>query len=182
MASNRPAGARARLLAAADRLFTEDGIRAVGVDRVCEVAGVSKRSLYQHFSGKDELVTAVVAAKAEHFRAAFASPGADPRERILAVFAAQEAAGGYHGCPFVNTVTELKDPDHPASILARAQKVALTDYFADAGREAGANDPELLAEQLSLVFDGANAWRVVRRDTTASTRSTVDSLLGTQGL
>ena len=58
------AGARERLIAAAERLFYTEGIRAVGVDRLCAEAEVSKRSLYQHFTGKDEVVTAMLQAKA----------------------------------------------------------------------------------------------------------------------
>src|SRR6266536_6675489 len=60
----RKPGARDRLIVAAERLFYAEGIRAVGVDRLCAEAEVSKRSLYQHFSGKDEVVTAMLQAKA----------------------------------------------------------------------------------------------------------------------
>lgn len=184
MATHRP-GARERLLASAEALFTRDGIRAVGVDRVCAEAGVSKRSLYQHFSGKDELVTAVVQAKADTFRTASAATAQPPRDRILAVFDRQETATGgpdFRGCPFVSAATELKDPAHPASLLARAQKVGLTDYLADAATEAGATEPALLAEQLTLVFDGASAWGVVRGGSTPATRRTVELLLAAHGL
>ena len=64
----RKPGARARLIAAAERLFYAEGIHAVGVDRLCAEAEVSKRSLYQHFAGKDEVVTAMVQARADKLR------------------------------------------------------------------------------------------------------------------
>src|SRR6266487_5421163 len=82
----RKAGARDRLIAAAERLFYAEGIRAVGVDRLCAEAEVSKRSLYQHFSGKDEVVIAMLQAQAAKSAALFAPDGRSPRERILAVF------------------------------------------------------------------------------------------------
>ena len=83
--SHKP-GARARLVAAAERLFYAEGIHAVGVDRLCAEAQVSKRSLYQHFSGKDDVVTAMVQARAQEFAAQLALEGLTPRERVLVVF------------------------------------------------------------------------------------------------
>ena len=49
-------GVRDRLLAAADRLFYREGVRAVGIDRVLAEADAAKASLYQHFGCKDQLV------------------------------------------------------------------------------------------------------------------------------
>ena len=59
----RKPGARDRLIAAAERLFYAEGIHAVGVDRLCAEAEVSKRSLYQHFAGKDDVVAAMNAQR-----------------------------------------------------------------------------------------------------------------------
>ena len=185
--STRPrrAGARDRLLAAAERVFLTEGIRAVGVDRLCAEAEVSKRSLYQHFSGKDDVVTAMLQAQAAKVGAALAGEDQPPRERILAAFAPFEGDGpatGRAGCPFVGAVTELKDPDHPASRVAREQKLALTAYFADLARVGGATDPDLLALQLTLVFDGASAFAVVRGELTSATRAAVETLLAAHGM
>src|SRR5881409_548026 len=114
--STRKVGARDRLVAAAERLFYAEGIHAVGVDRLCAEAEVSKRSLYQHFSGKDDVVTAMLQARADEFRSRLALEGRSPRERILALFDELDRgadAPDFHGCPFVGAATELKDPDHP---------------------------------------------------------------------
>jgi AcrR family transcriptional regulator len=181
----RKAGARDRLIAAAERVFLADGIRAVGVDRLCAEAEVSKRSLYQHFSGKDEVVTAMLQAQAAKFGATLAADDQPPRERILAAFAPFEGdapATELAGCPFVGAATELKDPDHPASRIAREQKLALTAYFAELARAGGATDPDLLALQLTLVFDGASAFAVVRGESTSATRATVETLLAAHGM
>src|SRR5437764_13060056 len=100
----RKVGARDRLVAAAERLFYAEGIHAVGVDRLCAEAEVSKRSLYQHFSGKDEVVTAMLEAQAAKFAAQLAPDDSSPRERVLAVFdALDQAADAPHsrGWPFV---------------------------------------------------------------------------------
>src|SRR5918995_804369 len=57
MAGTRP---RERILAAATRLFADEGIHATSVDRVIAEAGVAPMTVYRHFAGKDELVTATL--------------------------------------------------------------------------------------------------------------------------
>ena len=72
------------------------------------------------------------------------------------------ASRGYYGCPYVSTATEVKSPEHPASLVARRWKDALTGFFRAEAERGGAQDPELLARQLTLVFDGASARSVVQ--------------------
>lgn len=179
------AGARDRLIAAAERLFYAEGIHAVGVDRLCAEAEVSKRSLYQHFSGKDEVVTAMLEAQAAKFAAQIALDGGSPRERILAVFDALDQAAAspaFRGCPFVGAASELKDRDHPAVRVACEQKVLLTEYFAKALRAGHSRDADLLALQLTLIFDGASAYSTVRGGSTPATRQAVETLLNAHGM
>jgi len=181
----RKAGARDRLIAAAERLFYAEGIHAVGVDRLCAEAEVSKRSLYQHFSGKDDVVTAMVQARAQEFGGRLTEESRSPRERVLAVFEELDRgaeAPEFHGCPFVGAVTELKDRDHPAARIAREQKVLLTGYFRAALSEGGARDADLLAPQLTLLFDGASAHAMMQGRATPATRQAVETLLSAHGM
>src|SRR3954452_2227024 len=181
----RKAGARDRLVAAAERLFYAEGIHAVGVDRLCAEAEVSKRSLYQHFSGKDEVVTAMLQAQAAKSSALFAPNDRSPKDRILAVFDGLDHVAGspdFRGCPFLGAATELKDLDHPAVRIARQQKIALTEYFAEALRAGGVHDADLLALQLTLIFDGASAYSVVRGGSTPATRRAVETLISAHGM
>ena len=55
-----------RIVAAANKLFYDEGIRSVGVDAVAAKAGVTKRTLYYHFKSKDDLVAAYLAARVDH--------------------------------------------------------------------------------------------------------------------
>ena len=158
---------RERLLDAAGELFYRDGVN-IGVDALCKAAGVSKKSMYQLFRSKDELIAESLASVGPSYQQAL-EPGVDqgstPRERILAVFEKQDrlaAEDGYFGCPFVSTAVELKNPEHPGSVVARHFKQRLTDFFQSELIAAGVEDPELLAVQLTMVFDGANARAVVR--------------------
>jgi len=160
------ASSRDRLLDAAAELFYSGGVH-VGVQALCAAAGVSKRSMYQEFATKDELVAASLERSGPRYNALFLPEEADertPRERILHVFERLEARSGsdrYRGCPFVSTAMELKDITHPASDVARRFKQQLTDFFEQQAGLAGAADPALLARQLTVVFDGAGARAVV---------------------
>jgi TetR/AcrR family transcriptional regulator, cholesterol catabolism regulator len=51
---------RNRILEKANELFMQFGIRSVSMDDIANGLGMSKKTLYQHFADKDELVMAVV--------------------------------------------------------------------------------------------------------------------------
>jgi AcrR family transcriptional regulator len=161
------ATSRERLLEAASELFYRDGV-SIGVDALCKAAGVSKKSMYQLFRSKDEVIAESLAARGPYYNALLLPSPDDerpPRDRILAVFERQDelAAGdNYYGCPFVATATELKNPEHPGSVVARHFKQALTDFFRAELIRGGADDPDTAAIQLTMVFDGASSRSVVR--------------------
>jgi AcrR family transcriptional regulator len=156
-----PQTARRKLLDTAGALFYREGIGATGVDRISAEAGVSKRSLYQYFAGKDALVAA---ALADHGPAVLEryipldDIEAPARQKILDVFDALSRwsqAPDFRGCPFVNVAAELANPHHPARAVARDYKLRLERYFALQARVGGAKNPNMLAEQLVMLFDGA---------------------------
>lgn len=176
---------RERLLDAAASLFYDEGIH-IGVDRLCAVAGVSKRSMYQHFENKDDVIVEMLRARATTLAAGWSSTEAlGPRERIVAVFdSVRDAAASpdFHGCPFVNVATELKDHEHPASVAALGYKLELNRFFEDQARLGGAADPTSLGVQLTMIFDGACAYGVVRGGGTDAARAAVEALLDAQGV
>ncbi|MCX5554568.1 TetR/AcrR family transcriptional regulator [Streptomyces sp. NBC_00038] len=157
---------RERLLDAAALLFYQEGVHA-GVEALCRAAGVSKRSMYQLFTSKDEVLAASLERAALTYWEALSPRNDDraPRARILHVFEQLEALSGsptYRGCPLVATAVELKDPEHPASAVARRFKDGLTNYFHEEALRAGAPDPNQLASQLTVVFDGSSVSAVVQ--------------------
>lgn len=157
---------RERLLQAAGELFYARGITAVGVDAICQRAKVSKRSLYQLFSTKDELVAASLERTGGQLLPTLVPSGDDgssPRARILLSFERLEglsADPGYEGCPFVGAAVELKSAEHPATRVARQMKGRFTAALERELTAAGAGDPAGLAEQLTVVWDGC-ATRVM---------------------
>ncbi|GAA2818212.1 TetR/AcrR family transcriptional regulator [Kribbella solani] len=158
---------RERLLDAAGELFYRDGVN-IGVDALCKAAGVSKKSMYQLFRSKDELIAESLASRGPAYQTLL-RPGVEDdrpaRERILSVFERQDnvvASGNYLGCPYVSMAVELKNPEHPGSVVARHFKQQLTDFFHRELLKAGAEEPATLAVQLTMIFDGASARSVVR--------------------
>lgn len=180
------ASPRDRLITTAQRLFAAEGIRAVGVDRLCAEARVSKRSLYQHFAGKDDVVAAALRDQADHHRRGLhRDDGSAPRDRVLAIFERLDhraSSPGFQGCPFIGAASELKDSEHPASVVAHEQKLGLAAHFADLLRQGGAREPDLLAQQLTLLFDGASVHGVLHGGATPATRTAVETLLAAHGM
>ena len=160
---------RERLLEAAAALTYRDGV-GIGVEALCKAAGVSKRSLYQLFESKDELLAASLKERASAFVASLLPPADDgrtPRERILHVFGQMETQAGapeFRGCRYLAVQIELKDQRHPASQVARRIKRNLLGFFRAEAEQGGASDPDLLARQLILVFDGASARAGIKVD------------------
>jgi AcrR family transcriptional regulator len=161
----RGRGARERILSASQRLFRDQGINATGIDQLCAVADVSKHTLYQHFTGKDELIAEGLRRfDPDVLPEVFDSTDLTPRERLLAVFDVHSPL-----CPFIAAAVELPDPGHPARLRARDYKTAFATRLTVAAREAGATHPEQLGEQLALLLDGASARsRVLNTDTLAT--------------
>jgi AcrR family transcriptional regulator len=154
--------ARERLLAAGADLFLERGIRAVSVDALADEAGVTKRTVYQHFPGKDALVAQALEQRGQMWRAWFDAEldrrGATPEQQLLAMFdvvADEISAGGYRGCRFVNAAAELPDPAHPARAVASAHKAAVLALIARRVAQLGTSQPDLLARQLKVLLEGA---------------------------
>jgi len=154
--------ARERLIEAVSELFYQEGIRAVGIDTVVERSGVSKSSLYRTFVSKDELIAAFADEQNRRFwqwwdRTVQAHAGAPRRqiEAILAGVAQQIARPQFRGCPFINIATELAGPDHPALTIACGNKQEVRARLRRLSRERAAREPERLADQLSLLIDGA---------------------------
>ena len=169
-----PRQGRARAHPGASRqLFRDQGINCTGLDQLCAVAQVSKRTFYQHFTSKDELI-------AEHLRGfdpdilpeVFDRTDLTPRERLLAAFDIHAPL-----CPFIAAAVEINDPDHPARLHACDYKKAFAARLTETAREAGATNPEQLGEQLALLLDGASARNRVLNTESFATAAAIAAVL-----
>ncbi|MET0291113.1 MAG: TetR/AcrR family transcriptional regulator [Steroidobacteraceae bacterium] len=175
-AAREKATARERLLAAADELFYAEGLNTVGIDRVIERAGVAKASLYSIFGSKEELIRAYLQAKHESRKARLEQRlrgVMSPRARLLAVFDQQAdnaSDPNFRGCAFVRARVELRDGS-PVKAVCDQTRIWLKELFVSLAREAGAGDPAGLAEQLSLLYDGATVATQMDGDIDAPRRA-----------
>jgi AcrR family transcriptional regulator len=175
---NRAAAAkpsvRERLLDAANELFYREGVQTVGIDRIVEHAGVAKASLYNTFGSKEELVRAYLesrhAGTTERIKRSL-TRFRTPRERLLGVFDAQGELftdPAFNGCAFVTASAEAT---HGGFIVQAADgyRAWVRTMFTDLAEEAGVADPDGLARQLHLLYDGASLSARMDRDPSAAT-------------
>ncbi len=160
------ASTREKLLAAASELFYREGVHTVGIDRVIGHAGVAKDTLYNAFGSKDELVRAYLqtrhARTVERMTRELAEGFDTPRDRLIGVFEVQGASfaePGFRGCAFVSASAESL-PGSVVEEVTEEYRLWVRTLFRDLATDTGVTDPEGLARQLVLVYDGAgiSAW------------------------
>lgn len=171
-ASNIPAPARRpareQLLEAAARLFYARGVAATGIDTITAEAGVAKKSLYNNFKSKADLVAAYLEARHREWLELYRErlEAADtPREQVLAVFDAYldhanfAYQHGFRGCGLLNAAAELPVGD-PGRTAVRHHKEEVQDLLAahvaallpgEDGRAPG------IAAHLAYLLEGAMA-------------------------
>ncbi|MFI6920205.1 TetR/AcrR family transcriptional regulator [Nonomuraea spiralis] len=164
-------GPRERLLEAADRLIYSHGVN-IGVDALLKAANVARRSLYEHFGGKDGLIVEVLRSAAEADAADYVrtmdAAGRDPRERLLAVFdriGEIVALPGFHGCRYLAADLGLADPGHPAHEITRDYRQRVHDLLERELTALGHPRPGHAADQLLILIDGTLAVGATRPGT-----------------
>jgi len=152
-----------RILATAGRLFYGQGIRAVGVDTVAAEIGISKRTLYNYYPSKDDLILAYLS----RYFVQLKTSDLPVLEQVYRYFDWLErwfATDTFRGCPFVNAVAELGDPTHPGTKMAVAFKEQRRLWLRDALTQMKVADPDGLATQVAILVEGAIIAALVRHD------------------
>jgi AcrR family transcriptional regulator len=155
---------RVRLLSALDTLTEKRSALDVGIDAILARADVAKASLYDHFGSKDGLLVAWLDDRQARWFGFFdahvagrAKPGR-PESALEAAFdflAAWFARPDFSGCPFVATFLQVKDPGHPAAVVARAYAARLRAFFRGRLVAMRAPGPDSGADALLELFLGA---------------------------
>lgn len=152
-------GPRERLLEAGQRLFYSHGA-AVGVDALLKEANVARRSLYEHFGGKDGLVAAVLQRASEEdlswYEDALAG-ASEPRQRLLGLFDRLDeltSDAGFRGCRYFATDLAFADSGHPAHAETETFRRRLHGLLVRELEALGHTNPKLAAEQLHLLIEG----------------------------
>jgi AcrR family transcriptional regulator len=141
----------------------------VGVDAILKEAKVARRSLYEHFGGKDgliaEMLRVTTAEDEALYRRTMQAAGDDPRARLLAIF---DMLGdviddpSFRGCRYLSADLALTDPDHPAHDITRQYRKQLHELFETELARLGHQQPASAADQLLLLNDGALATGATR--------------------
>jgi AcrR family transcriptional regulator len=172
-AMTRKNSAKRRLLEAADRLFYEEGIHQVGIDRVIEEAGVAKSSLYYSFGSKEELVRTYLADRHAKWDARLVermTEHDDPRDKILAIFDALGdlfAEPSFNGCAFINAAAEAP-PGSAEDGATQDFRTWLHQLFRSLCTQLDVQHPLDLSEQLVFLYDGANISAQLDKNRTAA--------------
>jgi AcrR family transcriptional regulator len=171
-------------LAAANELFYNEGVHTVGIDRVIERAGVAKATLYSVFGSKDELIAAYLRGRHEMTRqrisrglAAFDSP----RDRLIGIFDIQAdfvARPEFRGCAFAGASAE-SPRGGVAEQVSDEYRAWFRQLLHDLAEEAGAREPDRLAQQLHVLYDGATlgAWMDRDPSTAQAARQTAEAIV-----
>lgn len=160
MNKNTP-NTREKILATAEELIYQNGIHATGMDLLVKTSGVARKSIYHHFTNKDEVAAAALNARDVRWMAWFrreCDKAETPCERILNIFTVLKSwfeSEGYRGCAFINTAGEVGNPDDPVRQIARLHKQKLLDYLLELTGQLNTDQPLPLARQLLILIEGA---------------------------
>ncbi|SRR5579885_76287 len=153
---------RERILAAASDLFYRQGIRAVGVEAIAEAAGTNKMTLYRHFESKDELIAEylrrLAACSEETWDELARQYPNDARKQLVTWL---KSIGEHinnpkeRGCALANAAVELPEKHHPGRCVIEKHKQGERDRLVKLCKQAGASKPEMLADELFLLIEGA---------------------------
>lgn len=164
--SDSTRSAHDRLLQAAATLFYNDGIASTGIDAIVRKAGVARKSLYNNFASKAELIAEYLRIRHEDWLSLYDArvrKARDPAERVLAVFDAYADYAddayerGFRGCGLLNAAAEFPAGD-PNRETVRAHKEEVEALLDQHLAELFPNDPARatgLARHLVLLLEGA---------------------------
>ena len=162
-------GTRDRLMHTAYELFSREGFHGVGMDRILDAVGVSKQTFYNHFESKEDLMLAVLQHRSRYEIDLFEQSlrqhgGLDPAARLYALWDVLDEwfnHDEFRGCIFLTAAVEFPNPADPTHQAAAAHSRGILNMLQELATLAGAKDPQLLAENLMVLIDGALVLRQV---------------------
>jgi len=161
-AAPAPVGARERILAAADELFSQRSIRDVGINELISRAGVAKATFYAHFASKDDLVLAFLERchqdlTVEAIIAECRKKTNDPAAQLLIIFDVLDGwfrQDGFQACAFVSTMLEM-GPTHPLGQASISYLAQVRDFMRTLAEEAGLDQPDVFARSCHILTKGS---------------------------
>ncbi len=156
---------RERILETACTLFRRHGLKGIGVEAIAEAADTNKMTLYRHFGSKDELISECLREIGTRKTAIWSElEAAHPGDALAQLhawirMAADIVLADERGCDLANAAVELAEQDHPARKVIQDMKVAYRERLVALCAAAGLREPEMVADALSLLVEGARINR-----------------------
>jgi AcrR family transcriptional regulator len=154
-------GKRERLVTAACELFHQQGIAATTLADIADTARVPLGNVYYYFKAKNDIVEAVVNARAREITdlgAVLARRHRTPRARLkalVAMVADQREVITTYGCPYGTLCGELVNQDEDSSrALAADLMRSLIAWAEEQFRQMGRRDAGDLAVELVAMYQG----------------------------
>lgn len=155
--------ARERIDRTAYALFSQHGIRAVGVDKIIAQSGVAKMTLYRHYPTKDKLALAFLRRREELWTRRFVQEEVErrasaPGDRLLAIFDIFDKwfrRADFEGCSFINVLLEFTERAHPVRAATVHHLQTIRAYLRRLAAEAGIKDPDAFACQWHILMKGS---------------------------
>ena len=147
-------------------------------------------TLYRHFGSKDDLVIEYLNYKGRKSEEVWAeieaeNPG-DPAGQLYGFVrqAAKFIAEDQRGCDLANAAVELTEQGHPGLKVIEDFKVQQRDRLAKLCQAAGASQPDLLADSIVLLIEGARVSRrsVGTEGPSANLVRTADAVIASFGV
>jgi AcrR family transcriptional regulator len=163
---------RERILETAYQLFYERGFTRISMDEIAARAGITKRTLYNHFDSKDtlfgEMLKRQSALAVERIRTWATRQDGSAAELAAAIFAGLAAWSSkkrWEGSGFTRLALELADlPGHPARAAARRHKALIEQVLTEELRRRGLKRPAEAARAVVLLTEGATVLTLIHGD------------------
>jgi len=168
----KSAETRQRIIDVAYTLFYQSGFMRTGVDAIANAAGITKRTLYQYYVSKDELIEAVLEHQhqmaLERIRQWADCITGKPDQMVMTIFdkLARWAAGKeWQGSGFTRAAVEFADlPGHPARKAAQRQKKAVEMYMVDKFSAEDLGNAAQLVRELLLLIEGCQSLALIHNN------------------
>ncbi|QPF83021.1 TetR/AcrR family transcriptional regulator [Bradyrhizobium genosp. L] len=178
-----------QIIKVATDLFSRHGFHPVGVDRVIVESDVARMTLYNHFPGKDDLISAVLERRYDDIMSSLrdsVESVASPRGKLKAIFLWHQTWFGtpeFSGCLFERALAEF-GTDYPnISAVAIQYKKTMTAWMKDILADIL---PEQAAARISsilmILLDGATIDARAFHDPTVASRAwdAAEAIIGTE--
>lgn len=153
------------------QLFYEKGINSVGINEILTVSGIAKKTLYNHFDSKEDLVLAALKQRNHNFMTWLEMNLKEANtdiELVNILFNALSAwfsntvieLGNFRGCFFINTSAEFSDPKSKVSQYCRDHKQQVRELIS---QYLATSNTELL-DTICVLKEGAITMAYVSND------------------